>query len=130
MRKLRSEYKSTRQDAEGMLQVMTGMEKQLNEYSTREEQVAKLSAEAREKMEEAIMIKEQCAVKEEQSRREIERLLAERKTSALAKQDEIAAAVEAARKTLSEHHQAVEKEIDTLIHKNAQLMCKSRVSSC
>jgi hypothetical protein len=35
------------------------MEKQLNEYASREEQVAKLSAEAREKIEEAIMLKEQ-----------------------------------------------------------------------
>ena len=33
IRKLRSEYQNTRQDAEGMLQVMGGLERQLNEYA-------------------------------------------------------------------------------------------------
>jgi chromosome segregation ATPase len=58
LRKLRNEYSSTRNDAEGMLQVMTGMERQLNEYSTREETVNKLANESRQKMEEAILMKE------------------------------------------------------------------------
>ncbi len=35
VRKLRREYTSTRQDAEGMLQVMTGLEKQVGEFSAR-----------------------------------------------------------------------------------------------
>lgn len=86
LRKLRSEYQSTRQDAEGMLQVMTGMERQLNEYAAREEQVNKLASESRQKMEEAITVREQAAVREEQSRREIERLMAERKAHALQRQ--------------------------------------------
>ena len=35
VRKLRREYTSTRQDAEGMLQVMTGLERQVAEFSAR-----------------------------------------------------------------------------------------------
>lgn len=129
LRKTKAELTSTHSDAQGMLAVMHGMEKQLGEYSTREEQVAKLSAEAREKWEEACMVKEQAAVREEQSRREIERLLAERKATALAKQEEIAQAVAAARKVMTEQHQSLEKEMDQLIQKNAQLMCKSHTRS-
>lgn len=59
LRKLRNEYQSTRQDAEGMLQVMTGMERQLNEYASREDSINKMGSEARLKMEEAITIREQ-----------------------------------------------------------------------
>jgi chromosome segregation ATPase len=59
LRKLRSEYQSTRQDAEGMLQVMSGMERQSNEYASREETTNRLTSESRQKMEEAITIKEQ-----------------------------------------------------------------------
>jgi chromosome segregation ATPase len=58
LRKLRNEYTSTRNDAEGMLQVMTGMERQLNEYASREETMNKLTNESRQKMEEAILMKE------------------------------------------------------------------------
>lgn len=59
IRKIRSEYQSTRQDAEGMLQVMSGMERQLNEYSAKEDQVNRLNEEGRERYEEALSIKEQ-----------------------------------------------------------------------
>ena len=59
LRKLRNEYQSTRQDAEGMLQVMAGLERQVKEYSHREEQVNKLAYESKERIEEALIIKEQ-----------------------------------------------------------------------
>ena len=81
LRKLRSEYNTTRQDAEGMLQVMNGMERQLQEYASREAVVNALQSEAREKLEQAITLREECVVKEEQSTREVERLLSERKLS-------------------------------------------------
>ncbi|RYG65274.1 hypothetical protein EON64_12255, partial [archaeon] len=57
---------------------MSGMEKQLSEYASREEQVAKLSAESRAQQEEARMLQEQCVVKEEACKRELDRLYAER----------------------------------------------------
>lgn len=62
IRKLRNEYQSTRQDAEGMLQVMSGLERQVKEYSLREEQVNRLSMESKERIEEALIIKEQVRV--------------------------------------------------------------------
>ena len=62
VRKLRHEYQSTRVDAEGMLQVMTGMERQLNDYATKEELITKLQYESREKIEEALLIKEQVRI--------------------------------------------------------------------
>ena len=59
IRKLRREYQSTRQDAEGMLQVMGGLEKQLSEYAAREEEVGRLAKECKEKMEEALLQRDQ-----------------------------------------------------------------------
>lgn len=60
-RKLRLEYQNTRQDAEGMLQVMSGLERQLNEYSIRETEVDRQAKESREKFEEALSIIEQVS---------------------------------------------------------------------
>ena len=120
-RKLRSEYQSTRQDAEGMLQVMGGLERQLNEYAAREAEVERLAKDSRERIEESLTIKEQvgtqgfyllyirafpfsnilcvlvfkwmlallpsfmhqCNARDEQNKREIDRLVNERKLSAL-----------------------------------------------
>jgi tryptophan synthase beta subunit len=59
IRKLRSEYQNTRQDAEGMLQVMGGLERQLNEYAGREAEVEKKARVSKEMQEEASILKEQ-----------------------------------------------------------------------
>jgi chromosome segregation ATPase len=59
IRKLRREYQSTRQDAEGMLQVMGGLERQLTEYSAREAEVERLTRECKEKIEEAMIARDQ-----------------------------------------------------------------------
>jgi chromosome segregation ATPase len=58
-RKLKREYQSTRQDAEGMLEVMSSLERQVMEYSSREADTEKLNSEYKIKMEEAIMAKDQ-----------------------------------------------------------------------
>lgn len=59
VRKLRSEYQTTRQDAEGMLQVMGGLERQLSEYSAREADVDKRDKSCKEREEEMQIFKEQ-----------------------------------------------------------------------
>jgi chromosome segregation ATPase len=59
VRKMRSELQSTRQDAEGMLQVMVGLERKLNDYGARESEVEQLAKDSKEKFEEALTIKEQ-----------------------------------------------------------------------
>ena len=62
-RRLRSEYQTTRQDAEGMLQVMGGLERQLNEYAAREAEVERQARQSREREEEAITFREQVTCK-------------------------------------------------------------------
>ena len=59
LRKLRREYQSTRQDAEGMLQVMSGLEKQLSEFAARESEVEKLAKDSKVKVSEAISARDQ-----------------------------------------------------------------------
>jgi chromosome segregation ATPase len=102
-RKLRREYQSTRQDAEGMLQVMSGLERQLAEYSNRESEIERLAGESKEKLEEAYVARDQVRVllllccsltlwyrqaitREEQLKRDVERLQEDRKKAALQKQ--------------------------------------------
>lgn len=59
LRKLRSEYQTTRQDAEGMLQVMGGLERQLGEYASREANVDKRDKTCKDREEEMQIFKEQ-----------------------------------------------------------------------
>ena len=55
LRSLQVEYETARADAEGMLKVMNGMEKQLSEYAEREEQVVALSKESKN------VLKQRCS---------------------------------------------------------------------
>lgn len=86
IRKLRTEYTTTRKDAEGMLQVMGGLERQIQEYANREESVQKQSLVAREKVQEALTIKEQANAKVSQYEQEVNRLISERKALLLTRQ--------------------------------------------
>lgn len=121
-RKLRSEYQSTRQDAEGMLQVMGGLERQLNDYASREAVVDALAKESRERLEEAMIVKEQCNARDEQNKREIDRLVNERKLTALRRKDELERSLEQSKRVLGEHSSGFEKEMEDLAEKNAKLI--------
>lgn len=123
LRKLRAEYKVTRQDAEGMLTVMTGMEKQLNDYSSREDSIHQMGQEAREKVEEALIVKEAAAIASAQAAQEIARLQAERKELLVVKEQEIMAAVDEATKGMLEMQRALERELEEAIKRNAELLC-------
>jgi chromosome segregation ATPase len=59
LRKLRREYQATRQDAEGMLQVMSGLERQVANYVSKEDEFHKLTRECKDKVEEAVSFREQ-----------------------------------------------------------------------
>lgn len=122
LRKLRNEYQSTRQDAEGMLQVMAGLERQVKEYSMREEQVNRLAHDSKERIEEALIIKEQAAVKEEQFKQEIDRLHAERKALLLNRHADIEKAVETAKRSFQEQIASFQQELEDLSTKNANLI--------
>lgn len=124
-RKLKSEYQSTRQDAEGMLQVMTGLERQLNEFSNREAEVESRAKAAKDSMEESLAIRDQCSVREEQSRREIDRLQRERKAVALQRKEEVDKAVMKLQVSLSDQMSAVERELRQLSDANVQLLCNT-----
>lgn len=125
LRKLRREYQSTRQDAEGMLQVMGGLERQLSEYAAREAEVQQQGREAKERVEEALAGREQAVARAEQSRREIERLLEERRLAALRKQADVEAAVESSRQRGAEQLRAAERDMQDLVARNAQLLVEA-----
>lgn len=121
IRKLKREYQTTRQDAEGMLQVMSGLERQLNEYSTREADVEKLAKEAKSKMEEAMTIKELALVNESQYKNEVERLIAERKAAGQKRQAEIDLKISHSRQKMNEQLRGYESEIKDLSKRLAEL---------
>ncbi|KAJ1423361.1 hypothetical protein B484DRAFT_420672 [Ochromonadaceae sp. CCMP2298] len=120
--KLRVEYQTTRGDAEGMLQVMTGLERQLKEYAEREAMVERQEREGREKIEETLTVREQFNAREEKNKREIDRLMGERSAVSLRRRDEIEAAIDLSRKVLSEQIGRLEKDLDVLAERNAKLI--------
>lgn len=111
VRKLRREYQSTRQDAEGMLQVMGGLERQLAEYSNREMEVEKLARESKEKIEEALVTRDQSIARQQQYKQEMERLLEEKKNAEAVRLREVEAAAEAARSVCGAQIRAIEGEL-------------------
>jgi chromosome segregation ATPase len=59
LRKLRAEFQSTRQDAQGMIDVMVGLERQLQEYAKREAEVDQRDRLSREREAETVTFREQ-----------------------------------------------------------------------
>ena len=111
IRKLRREYQSTRQDAEGMLQVMSGLERQLTEYSTREAEVERSSRESKERVEQSLVERDQAVAREDQARREIEKLLEDRKKTHERRQADVDGAAEQARTKALELVRRCEQEL-------------------
>jgi hypothetical protein len=66
-------------------------------------------------------------VREEQSRREIERLMVERKAYMLQRTTDIEKAVDMVRKSMVEQIGYYEKQIEDLTDRNASLICKSAI---
>lgn len=110
-RKLKREHQSTRQDAEGMLHVLSGMEKQLQEYAAKEEELQRFSRESKEKLEEALALKEQALAKEEQSQRELTYLLDEKKVSSAQRQSDIDDAMARARQLAQDQIKSLEADL-------------------
>jgi chromosome segregation ATPase len=110
-RKLKREYQSTRQDAEGMLQVMSGLERQINEYSGREAEVEARDRKCREDVETAFTERDQAVARADQNKREIERLQEERKKFHESRQADMEAAADAARARSMEQVRTCEAEM-------------------
>lgn len=120
-RKLKREYQSTRQDAEGMLQVMSGLERQINEYSGREAEVEARERKAREEVEASLTERDRAVARADQNKLEIERLLAERKKFQEERLVQIEAAVDAARARSTEQIRTCESEMTSLAEAMSKL---------
>jgi len=81
LRRTTSELNRVRTDAENMVSVMDGMEKQLTEFQAREEGVSQLSRECKEKVEDALLVRDQANAICTSLRREVAKLLEQRKKS-------------------------------------------------
>lgn len=67
--KWQREVESTSVDAEGMLQVMSAMESQIVDLSAREDLMIVIIRESKQRVEDALVVKDQARVLEIQSRR-------------------------------------------------------------
>jgi len=118
-RKMRIEYQSTRQDAEGMLQVMGGLERQLAEYTSREEEVNKVVRSAKEKAEGALIERDQAVARESQAQAEISRLMAERKVAHDTRQALVDQELERARGRMLIQLHSTEAHLDEIVRSHA-----------
>lgn len=129
-RQLRREYETTRGDCEGMLKVMDGMEKQVSEYATREEQTLALARESRESVEQANLERDQGIAREAQARREIARLLEEKRTGAAEAEARQEVAVKAVRESMEQRLLARDAEVNALAAElSGQSCCRNVASS-
>lgn len=119
-RKLRRDYQSTRQDAEGMLQVMSAQERQITDYAAREAEVEALSRECKERIEEAMIARDQAISRENQIQRLNERLLEEKRADAQAKQVEVDEAVQQTRQRAEQKIRGLEEQLSEAAARSAQ----------
>ena len=118
-KKLKTDNQRTRQDAEGMLQVMGGLERQISDYASREMEVDNTVREAKDKTERAIIDRDKALAKETQCRAEIDRLLAEKKVQAENRQSLIDQEVERNRERMLVQLRSTEAELDDIVRSNA-----------
>ncbi|CAM9333373.1 unnamed protein product, partial [Ectocarpus sp. 4 AP-2014] len=120
-RKLQRELDSTRRDAEGMLQVMSGMERQIADFSSREESTTTLAKESKQKVEDALLARDQARALEIQSRRELARVLEARKADASGHVREMEEAVLTLKNKFMAQVAARDREIQDLAAQAARL---------
>lgn len=124
-RKLRREYQSTRQDAEGMLQVMGGLERQVADYHEREDEVERLSRESKERVEDALSERDQAFAREQLLQKEVERLTDERRQGSIRRQEDIDAALEVIRQRAHTQKKSAEDDLKALAVRNGELMVEA-----
>lgn len=86
LRKLRREYQSTRQDAEGMVKVIAGLERQVSEFTAAEERNKVMLKQWQERIDEALFLRDQAEGKAESLAAELSRLVEQRKQLALSRE--------------------------------------------
>lgn len=122
VRKLKREYASTRQDAEGMLQVMGGLERQVSEYSSREADVERIVRDSKEKLENSLTERDKALAREEITRKEVENLTNERKKYISQREADIEISVAEVRKKLQIQIKKYENDLNNLTERNATLL--------
>ena len=100
---------------------MSGLERQINEYSAREAEVEAKERKAREEVEASLTERDRAVAKAEQNKLEIERLLAERKKYQEERLVQIEAAVDAARARAAEQIRTCESEMTVLAESMSKL---------
>ena len=128
VRKLRREYQSTRQDAEGMLQVMSGLERQVEEYTAREADVESKARESRQQVEEALTERDKALARENQNKLEIQKLLEERRKTAEQRQGEMETITDQAREKAMEQVRTCEHELQNMADSLSKLRSESEQS--
>lgn len=95
------ELETVRADNAGMLRVMSGMEKQLATYAAREESVAAVARDSKEKAENALLARDKAAAREAQANRELEAERARRQADAERSLEAVDSSVKIERETWS-----------------------------
>jgi chromosome segregation ATPase len=121
VRRLNREYQSARQDAEGMLQVMQGLERQVAAYADREKEVERVASENKSRIEDVLIARDQAVSREKQSALEVERLLAERRAAVQERHLQLERAAEEARQRTAIQVSAVEESLEKMAVQNAEL---------
>jgi len=104
-----------------MLQVMSSLERQVAEYTTKENKMNSLVKESKIKIEESLRTRDQAVARDIQNQKEIARLLEDRKKLQNLKNIEIDEAVEKTRIKFGLHIKSMENELNEIIEKNSQL---------
>lgn len=120
-RKLQRELDATRRDAEGMLTVMSGMERQIAELSGREESTSSLAKESKKKVEDALLARDQARALEVQSRRELARVFEARKADAEGHGREMEEVIQAQRNKFTAQLSTRDREIQEVTAQAARL---------
>ena len=100
---------------------MAGLERQLSEYASREAEVERLSKENKEQTEEALVARDQAMTREEQFRREVDRLYEEKKKLTLARHSDIEAAVQTAKEVALGQLKSLEADLQEMGARMARL---------
>lgn len=108
---------------------MAGLERQLSEYANREAEIEKLSKENKERTEEALVARDQAMTREEQLRREVDRLYEEKKKLTLSRHSDIEAAVQTAKEVAGSQLKSMEADLQELATRNARLMAEEERSA-
>ena len=127
-RKLQREYQATRQDAEGMLIVLQGLERQISEYACREIEFERRAKDNKEVVENALTVRNQAQAQEEHSRRELELLLLDRKKERVSKQGDIDKAIELTKDKFNSQLKSLENELHLVTISNAKFKSEAEVA--